>query len=969
MQICPGCGEENPAKFRLCGFCGTALAVELPPQEVRKTVTLVFSDLKGSTNLGEKLDSEALREVMARYFDEMKRPLERHGGRIEKYIGDAIMAVFGLPRAHEDDALRAVRAAFEMKEALELLNVELERRWGVRLENRTGVNTGEVVSGDSASAQRLVTGDAVNVAARLEQAAPALEVLIGEPTYRLVRHVVHVEAVEPLELKGKAERVPAYRLLAVHATDEEIARRRGAPLVGREAEARVLGEAFELACRDRACQAVTLVGPAGLGKSRLTEEFARAARETARVLRGRCLPYGDGITFWPLVEVVRQAAGIEHSDQADAAREKLGALAGPHADVLARVASVLGLSSEQFPLQELFWGTRKLLELLAAERPLVVVLEDLHWAEPTFLDLVEHLVETVEESPVLLLCNARPDLLEHRPHWTDPPNASQVLLEPLGPEASRRVIGNMLGEAALDEAVTARVIEAAEGNPLFVEQLLSMLIDEKLVELEDGCWRASGELPAVTLPPTIQALLASRIDSLDPQERAVVEPASVIGYLFPEDAVRELVPDAVREKTKPHLESLARKQLIRPEPAERGFEDPWRFDHVLIRDTTYEALLKRTRAALHEQFVRWADRVNGDRASEYEEINGYHLEQAYRYLSELGPLDDHGLELGVDAAARLSSAGRRARSRGDLGAAAGLLERAVGVLPERDPRRVALLPEVGEALVDFGRFADAQTFLDEATAAADEGGDARLAADARLIRLLLELRAGADERWSDAAVPAIEEAIEIFTAAGDDSGLAKAWRLLAYVHGTACQYGEAAAACERALECARRAGDGREERTNATSYALAACWGPTPVPEAIARCEAVIEQVSESRLARGWVTCILGYLHAMQEDFDRARELCREGRAAIGEIDKTWYVAWASMFAARVEMLAGEPAAAEQELRRASELLGGMGERYLRSSVTALLARAISAQGRLDEAYSLTELAEELAGEDDVESQ
>src|SRR5439155_15004657 len=286
MQICPGCGEENPAKFRLCGFCGTALAAELPPQEVRKTVTLVFSDLKGSTNLGEKLDSEALREVMSRYFEEMKRPLERHGGRIEKYIGDAIMAVFGLPRAHEDDALRAVRAAFEMKEALARLNDELERRWGVRLENRTGVNTGEVVSGDSASAQRLVTGDAVNVAARLEQAAPALDVLIGEPTYRLVRHVVEVEAVEPLELKGKSERVPAYRLLGVHATDEEIARRRGAPLVGREAESQVLREAFELACGTRHCQSVTLVGPAGLGKSRLTEEFARAARESARVLRG-----------------------------------------------------------------------------------------------------------------------------------------------------------------------------------------------------------------------------------------------------------------------------------------------------------------------------------------------------------------------------------------------------------------------------------------------------------------------------------------------------------------------------------------------------------------------------------------------------------------------------------------------------------------------------------------------------------
>src|SRR5436190_3242504 len=870
MQICPSCGEEHPPHFRLSGSCGPALAAELPPQEVRKTVTLVFSDLKGSTNLGEKLDSEALREVMARYFDEMKGPLERHGGRIEKYIGDAIMAVFGLPRAHEDDALRAVRAAFEMKEALERLNDELERRWGVRLENRTGVNTGEVVSGDSASAQRLVTGDAVNVAARLEQAAPALEVLIGEPTYRLVKHVVDVEVVEPLELKGKSERVPAYRLLGVNATGEGIVRRREAPLVGRETEAGALRAAFELASSDRRCQVLTLVGPAGLGKSRLTEEFSRLARESALVLRGRCHPYGDGITFWPLVEVIRQAAGLEPSDQADDAREKLAALVGPEEDVLARVASIAGLSTEQFPLQELFWGTRKLLELLSRDRPLVVVLEDLHWAEPTFLDLVEHLTLAIEDAPVFVLCNARPDLLEARPGWGDASNATHVLLEPLGAEGTRRVIANMLGGAELDEAVATRVVDAAEGNPLFVEQLLSMLMDEGLVQLEDGCWRASGELPAVTLPPTIQALLASRIDGLNAEERAVIEPASVVGYVFPEDAVRELVPDPIRDKTAGHLNALGRKQLVRPEPAERGFEEPWRFDHVLIRDTTYEALLKRTRAALHEKFVGWADRVNGDRASEYEEILGYHLEQAYRYLSELGPLDDHGRELGTDAGRRLASAGRKARARGDLGAAANLLERASRVLPELDAGRLALLPEVGEVLVDLGRFTDAEMFLDEAAAAADATEQSTLAADARLTRLLLELRAGADERWSDGAVPAIEEAIEIFTTEHDDAGLAKAWRLLAYVHGTACQYGDAAAACERALEHARRAGNAREERVNATSYALAACWGPTPVDEALARCEAVLEQVAVSRLSRGWVMCNLGHLQAMRCEFELA---------------------------------------------------------------------------------------------------
>src|SRR5581483_10184370 len=392
MQVCPGCGEENPDKFRLCGFCGTPLAPALPPQEVRKTVTIVFSDLKGSTNLGEALDSESLREVMSRYFDEMRAELERHGGTIEKFIGDAVMAVFGLPTLHEDDALRAVRAAAGMKRALERLNGELERVWGVRLTNRTGVNTGEVVAGDPSAGQRLVTGDAVNVAARLEQAAPANEVLLGELTYRLVKDAVEVEAVEPLELKGKAERVPAYRLLSVREQGEGWTRRRDAPMVGREQELDTLLASFDAAVAERACRLATVVGDAGVGKSRLNEEFLASIGERARVLSGRCLSYGEGITFWPLVEVVRQAASIEEEDTPGVARAKLVSLAGPEGDdVVERVASAIGLSPETFPIEELFWGARKLLESLAREQPLVVLFDDIHWAEPTFLDLVEHL--------------------------------------------------------------------------------------------------------------------------------------------------------------------------------------------------------------------------------------------------------------------------------------------------------------------------------------------------------------------------------------------------------------------------------------------------------------------------------------------------------------------------------------------------------------------------------------------------
>jgi class 3 adenylate cyclase len=385
---CPNCGEENPDRFRLCGFCGTALAPALPAQEVRKTVTIVFSDLQGSTALGERLDSEALREVMSRYFDEMKGALELHGGTIEKYIGDAIMAVFGLPVVREDDALRAVRAAAEMKRRLADLNGELMSKWGVELRNRTGVNTGEVVAGDPSTGQRLVTGDTVNTAARLEQAAPALEVLLVEPTYKLVRNAVEVEAVEPLQLKGKAENVLAYRLVSVEELGQQ-ERARPRVFVGRDSELDRLDIAYRDVVAESAPRTVTILAEAGVGKSRLTEEFLASVGDEALVLSGRCLPYGRGITFWALGEIVRQAAEITDDDSPSVALPRIAAAVAGDAEVAERVAAAVGLIQRPFPLEELFFAVRRFLELLARTKPVVVLWEDLHWAEATLLELIE----------------------------------------------------------------------------------------------------------------------------------------------------------------------------------------------------------------------------------------------------------------------------------------------------------------------------------------------------------------------------------------------------------------------------------------------------------------------------------------------------------------------------------------------------------------------------------------------------
>jgi class 3 adenylate cyclase/tetratricopeptide (TPR) repeat protein len=944
MQLCPNCGEENPAKFRLCGFCGTPLAPAAPAQEVRKLVTILFCDLKGSTSLGEQLDSESLRETMSRYFDSMSAEITRHGGTIEKFIGDAVMAVFGLPRVHEDDALRAVRAARGMQEALAGLNEGLERTYGVSLANRIGVNTGEVVAGDPTTGQRLVTGDPVNTAARLEQAAGTCEVLLGELTYRLVREHVDVEPVEPLELKGKAERVPAFRLLGVH--DRQVSE---------------VGEALDVAIESRACARVLITGDAGVGKSRLVEHVCEAAAERALVIRGRCLSYGDGITFWPLVEALREASGVDEADDRAAARAKVAGLLGEgKEEVFERLASAVGLSEQQFPLPEVFWAARKLVETLSCRRPLVLVFEDLHWAEPALLDLIDHVIETAEDAPALLLCVARPEVLEKRPAWEQ---VERLALAPLSGAESAQVIDNLLGEGEIAEEARVRIVEAADGNPLFVEQLLSMMIDEGLLLLEDGVWRTD-ELPEGWVPPTIQALLTARLDALEREQRAVIDPASVIGHFFQQAAVQELVEEFVRDQVASRLDELMRKQFVR---AESG--SLYRFDHILIRDSAYDGLLKRARATLHERFVQWADRVNGDRATEFEEISGYHLEHAYRYLIELGVADDHAFELGAEASRRLASAGRRAFVRGDMNAAANLLLRATSPLPPQDPTRLALFPDLGEALTQLGRFEEAASRLEDAVATAELMGELTLAANARLVGLLVRHLTGETEGWSAHATAVANEAITLCEQEDDYTGLARAWRVLAWINGRGCRYGAAAEAFERAIEYAGLAGDVRQERRASVQYAQAAVYGPTPVDEGIHRCEDVAVRVEGDRQAGAVVVCVLGQLEAMRGQFERARELYGQALATFEELGLPVDAATVSFASGRVELLAGDAVAAERDLRRGYDYFSRLGERYLLSSVAGLLAEALGSQGRIDEAEALSRETEELAAEDDVEAQ
>jgi class 3 adenylate cyclase len=775
MIRCPSCGEENQASKKFCGECGTPLAAPThPSREVRKTVTILFADVTESTALGERLDPESLRTVMGRYFGAMKQVVERHGGTVEKFIGDAVMAVFGIPTLHEDDALRAVRAAAEMREALASLNTELLAQRGVTIATRTGVNTGEVVAGDPSAGQTLVTGDPVNTAARLEQAARAGEILLGEPTYRLVRDAVAVEHVMP---------VNAYRLLSVTAGAGAHARRLDAPLVGRDDELARLAQAFRQAVKDRSCSLFTLLGAAGVGKSRLVAEFLAALSTEALVLKGHCVPYGEGITYWPLAEVVRAAAGIEESDTAEDAQAKLRSLLEGErdADIMARrIASAIGLSVESAPSEEIFRAVRKLLQHLARQRPLVVLWEDIHWAEPTFLDLIEHIADLSRDAPLLVLCPARPELLDRRPGWGGGKlNATTVLLEPLAPEATERLLEGLPGGLALPPDLRRRILDAAEGNPLYIEEMLGMLLEEGSLAERDGEWRAVGNLATMRVPPSIQALLAARLDQLGPDERAIAEHASVVGRVFEESAVRELAPEPLRPRIARGLMALMRKELVRPERSEASAGDAFKFRHILIRDAAYEGLPKAERAELHERLAAWLERVAGDRAVEYAEVIAHHVEQAYRYRIELGETGDTVARLQQRAGDVLASAGRRASERGDTRAATSLLERAAAVLALGSRERIEVLLMLGDVLGRSGSLERAILLMDEAHELADANGDESLSWQARLSRAEFSWGNGTTDLAS--LVPLARRALEVFARLDDPRGEARAQTVLSFV--------------------------------------------------------------------------------------------------------------------------------------------------------------------------------------------
>ena len=914
MLTCLRCGEENAEGARFCAACGAKLTAAAG-REVRKTVTVLFADVTGSTALGEQLDPESLRRVMARYFDAARTCLERQGGTVEKFIGDAVMAVFGVPIVHEDDALRALRAAADLRDSLASLNDELERDYGVSLQLRTGVNTGEVVTGTE---ERLATGDPVNVAARLEQAAQPGDILIGEPTVRLARDAVEVEPVEPLELKGKAEPLPAYRLLRVVEGAPAFDRRLDAPLVGRREELARVRAAFDEAVSERRCRLVTVTGAPGIGKSRLAREVAAALEAEAAVFAGHCLPYGEGITYWPLREIFASAG----------AEEELEAALGSGAP------------------EEILWEVRKAFERRAREQPLALLVEDIHWAEPTLLDLIEHLTDWTRDAPLLLLCLARPELLDERPGWP----GQCFSLDPLSEAESDELIGGLIPASPLDEPTRDRIRKAAEGNPLFVEQLLAVVAEGGALD---------------RMPPTIQALLEARLDALPEAERDVLERAAVIGLEFEWEALAELD----RERRRPagaQLAALVRKELIRPHDA---IEDTFQFRHVLIRDAAYQSISKDLRADLHERFAVWLD----GRGEEFDEIVGYHLEQAYRSVIALGPADDRSRALAWRAADRLAASGLRANARGDSLAAADLLERATSLLPADDPGRLSLLPSLGRALREAGEMERADRVLSEAVERGRPVGARGVVADATVSLTDLRFHRPAHTGVGrEDVLRELEAATQVFEEIGEKAGLGRALCLRGKVRFWGGDSASAIEDLELAAGYARAAGDQVQE-AESLHYVLAVlCRGSTPVEEALERVAEIHSRAGANRRVERAALASRATLEAMLGRFDAARDLIRRASVLAEELGlEVRLRAQVAIGAGDIELLAADPAAAERALRPACEVLERIGELGFLASAAPPLAEALYLQGRDDEALLLTErwAPERLTVPEDVDAQ
>jgi tetratricopeptide (TPR) repeat protein len=740
--------------------------------------------------------------------------------------------------------------------------------------------------------------------------------------------------------------VTAYRLLGVRSDAEALPRRHDATLVGRRQELEGLSDALRVATEERRCRLVTLVGEAGVGKSRLVRELAARVEHDATFVSGRCLSYGDGITYWPLGEIVRQAAGIDDDDTAAEAMEKLQPLAGD-TRVAEHVGGLMGLTESQPPQGEIPHAVRSLVERLADRRPLVAVVDDIQWAEPALLELLEFLGERTA-APAVLLCVARPELLEAHAEWP-----GVIRLQPLEAAESDELVRALLAEAGAPEALVERITHAAGGNPLFCEQMIAMLIDEGRLARDNGSWEVQGDLSALAVPPSLHALLASRLDRLDPAERMLLGRASVAGETFSEDAVGALVDNDTDEV----LAALLAKDLLRRRPGEA---ENYAFRHLLIRDVAYETLTKEDRAALHERFADWLEGTATSGGSEYDEIVGYHLEQAYRCRAELEQVDEHARSLAARACELILAAGRRAWRRGDLHASTSLLTRSLALMDDQDARRPWALMDLAESRQLAGDSGGADAAYRNAIEVAKNTGDERFVQIAEICLLHKQVVLDPGPVDLDHALAVGLEALKRFERVGDDLGTARSARFVAAVHAEQGRFADGAAALERAIVPAQRAGD-VYVRYDIPNLIHAHAMGATPVSVALARGLELLELDVDDRLTEAAVHSEIGLLHAMSGDFDRARAL---RKAAVVEFEDAGHKRDAAVYIERnaaADSLAGDWDAVEQGFRKTYEIGVAIDDRQIAVESAVCLGDALARLGRWEEAEHFATLGDEHA--------
>ena len=960
---CSSCGHTNRDAARYCDSCGRSLTarqtevVGAKTEELaatRKVVTIVFADLIGSTALHERLDAESAGFFMERYYAAMRGAVEAHAGKVTQFLGDGVKAVFGAPRVAEDDAIRAVSAAVEMQRAFRLLAQQQIGAVG-KTGLRVAVNTGEVVANDETE----IIGDPVNVAARLQEQGRDGDVVIGESTQALVATLVTLTPLGSFTLKGRAEAVRAYRVVSLDAPDSPAA----AAFIGRDAELVRIGAVFEAVLEAAAARVAAVLGSPGLGKSRLIAEYADGLGDAATVLNAHCDAAGSA-TFAPLADALRTFFQLDEGGD-DALRSALeAALPDDDAErerIMAGIAALLaGLPASP---EETFFVVRRLLGALAATKPVVLIIDDLHLAKPLLLDLIEHLVQWGNGVPLFILVGARPELRDMRASLAASGSVAAEVITLMGLDAgaATKLAASIIGAADLPTAAAAKLLATSEGNPLFIGELVRMMVHAGALRQDGERWTVGAGLASLEMPPTIHALLAARIERLRPEERSVLERAAVVGRTFSRSAVEELLPresadlDAL-------LEALQHSELIEPDTGWFLGEPALRFHHGLIRDAAYRQLLKGTRAELHRRFADWIE-ARAPNAVEHDAVLGWHLEQAHQHLRELAPLDARGRLVGERAARHLVAAGRRALARDDLSLAANLLGRALDRLEAADPARADLALDWCEALLEAGEVGTAAAAIDELD---------RFACDSPRLRawhtcFVGHLTALTAPQRLQATVDAVAAAAAALASLGDSAGEAKAHAVHAQALSRLGEFGASEAALDRALVAARRAGERRRENAALAGAPLAALWGPSPVARASGRCLEVVRVLRISQEAPGVEAIALscqGILEGLRGRIDAGRRMIGSSRKIVEELGITRSLLEADVFAGRIELLEGNAIAAERCLRGAYEGLRELGLGVDAAQAAALLGRAMLLQGRATDAEAFSLESEALAGDD-----